>query len=198
MSAPEEEFYSEERWENWLARLREEDLDLEEEESRRLLWNLQDDVAIAVAKVLKAYDADELDDGDAHDELDDISSVVLAQPEFDDEDTAMLVDDLQTKLVVVFYAAETFVEDGAATDGDAADYIDAAADAEATADADEDLDRALWLAACAGTRVIDGEDLDVGLAEDLESGLVEAWVDGLFSLQDALADPEVVEDEDDE
>lgn len=195
MSAPEEEFYSEERWENWLSRLREEELDLENEESRRLLWNLQDDVAIAVAKVLKAYDADELDDAEARDELDDISSVVLAQPEFDDEDTAMLVDDLQTKLVVVFYAAETYVEEGPAQDGDAADYIDAAADAEATAEADEDLDRALWLAACAGTRVIDGEELDVALAEDLESGLVEAWVDGLFSLQDALADPEVVEDD---
>ncbi|MFB6103464.1 MAG: DUF2150 family protein [Halobacteriaceae archaeon] len=196
MSAPEEEFYSEERWENWLARLREEDLDLEEEDSRRLLWNLQDDVAIAVAKVLKAYDAGDLDDETAHEELDDISQVVLADPGIEDEDTAMLVDDLQTKLVVVFYAADQYVDDGAADEADAPGYIDAAAEAEATADADEDLDRALWLAACAGTRVIDGEELAVEVAEDLESGLVEAWVDGLFSLQDALADPEVVEDDD--
>jgi len=196
MSAPEEEFYSEERWENWLTRLREEDLDLEEEDSRRLLWNLQDDVAIAVAKVLKAHDAGELDDETAHEELDDISQVVLAEPGIEDEDTAMLVDDLQTKLVVVFYAADQYVDEGPADEADAAGYIDAAAEAEATAEADEDLDRALWLAACAGTRVIDGEELAVEIAEDLESGLVEAWVDGLFSLQDALADPEVVEDDD--
>ncbi|MFB6197523.1 MAG: DUF2150 family protein, partial [Halobacteriaceae archaeon] len=45
MSAPEEEFYTEERWTNWLDRLQEEDLDPEEEESARLLLNLQDDVA---------------------------------------------------------------------------------------------------------------------------------------------------------
>jgi hypothetical protein len=39
--------------------------------------------------------------------------------------------------------------------------------------------------------------LPVGLAEDLEFGLVAEWVNGLDSLQSAMADPEVVEEEDD-
>jgi len=30
MSAPEEEFYSEERWQNWLDRLRDEEIDPED------------------------------------------------------------------------------------------------------------------------------------------------------------------------
>ena len=48
----------------------------------------------------------------------------------------------------------------------------------------------------AGTRVIDGEQLDIDLVEDLEYGLVSEWVNGLDSLQSAIEDPEVVEEED--
>ena len=103
----------------------------------------------------------------------------------------MLVDGVQTSLVCVFYAAEEYVADGAADEADVSGYIRAAADAEA----EEDLDRALGLAVCAGTRVIDGEDLDMGVAEEVEYGLVTEWVNGLDSLQSALADPEVVEED---
>jgi len=191
MSEPEEEFYSDERWGNWLERLREEDLDPEDEDSARLLLNLQDDVAIAVAKILTAYDDGDIDAERASEELADIRETVLAEPDVDDEDTAMLLDGVQTSLVCVFYAAEQYVADGVADEADVSGYIRAAADAEA----EEDLDRALGLAVCAGTRVIDGEDLDMGVAEEVEYGLVTEWVNGLDSLQSALADPEVVEED---
>ena len=193
MSAPEEEFYSEERWQNWLDRLREEELDPEDEDSARLLLNLQDDVAIAVAKILKAYDDDELDQDEGMDELADIREVVLAEPAFDDEDKLMLVDGVQTSLVAVFYSAEQYVADGPADEASVEEYVLAAVDAES----EEDLDRALGLVAAGGTRVIDGEDLDMTLLEDVEYGLVTEWVNGLDSLQSALSDPEVIEDDDD-
>jgi len=192
MSAPEEEFYSEERWQNWLDRLRDEDIDPEDEDSARLLLNLQDDVAIAVAKILKAYDNDAIDDEEALDELTDIREVVLSEPDFDDEDKLMLVDGVQTSLVCVFYSAEQYVADGVADEADVTGYVQAAVDAEQ----EEDLDRALGLSACAGTRVIDGDDLDMDVLDDVEYGLVTEWVNGLDSLQSALSDPEVIEDDD--
>jgi hypothetical protein len=37
--------------------------------------------------------------------------------------------------------------------------------------------------------------MDIGMAEDLEFGLVAEWVNGLDSLQTAMSDPEVVEEE---
>jgi len=193
MSAPEEEFYSEERWQNWLDRLREEDLDPEDEDSARLLLNLQDDVAIAVAKILKAYDDDELGQDEGMDELADIREVVLAEPAFDDEDKLMLVDGVQTSLVAVFYSAEQYVADGPADEASVEEYVHAAVDAES----EEDLDRALGLVAAGGTRVIDGDDLDMTVLDDVEYGLVTEWVNGLDSLQSALSDPEVIEDDDD-
>ncbi|GAA0552923.1 DUF2150 family protein [Halorubrum ejinorense] len=186
-----ETFYTDERWQNWLDRLAEEDLDPENEDSARLLLNLQDDAAIAVAKVLAAFDEERVDEERAVDEIRDIREIVLADVEFDDEDKVMLIDGVQTSLVPVFYAAEEYVV-GGVVEGDVAEFVRAAAEAEA----EDDLDAALGYVVQAGTRVIDGEPLDIDLVEDLEYGLVSEWVNGIDSLQSAIEDPEVVEEED--
>lgn len=199
MSTPAEEFYSEERWQNWLDRLRESDLDPEEEDSARLLLNLQDDVAIAIAKIIRAYEGDvdeedaieELDEEGAIEELADLREVVLADPDIEDEETAILLDGVQTSLVSAIYATEQYVAEGVATDATITEYLRAAAEAEA----DEAFDRALGLVAAAGTRVIDGDELDMSVTEEFEYGLVTEWTNGLDSLQSAVSDPEVIEED---
>ena len=193
MSAPPEEFYSDERWQNWLDRIREEDIDPENEDSARLLLNLQDDVAIAIAKIVTAYDDEAIDQEEAMEELADIRDVVLAEVDFDDEEKAMLIDGVQTSLVCVFYAAEQYVADGPADEGSVEEYVVEAGRAEEA----EDLDSALGLVAAAGTRIIDGEELEMEVTEELEYGLVTEWVNGLDSLQSAMSDPEVVEEDED-
>lgn len=194
MSAPEEEFYTEERWGNWLQRLREEDIDTEDEDSVRLLLNLQDDVAIAVAKILKAREEDEISVEEALDELEDIGQVVLSEPDIADDEAAMLIDGVQTRLMVVFRAAEHYLSEGIADEASIEGYLDAAESAEA----EENFDEALMMVALAGTRLIgvDEEEIDVVMPEEDEMGLVTEWIIGLESLQEALADPEVVEDDD--
>ena len=193
MSTPPGEYYTGERWNNWLDRLREEDIDPEEEDSARLLLNLQDDTAIAVAKIIKAYEDGDLGEEGTLAELGDIQEIVLSEVEFDDEEKLMLIDGVQTSLVCVFYAAEEYVAGGAADDGTVEEFVRAAADAEA----EEDLDSALAYCAKAGTRLFEGGELDMDVAEDIDYGLVAEWVNGLDSLGTALADPEVI-DEDDE
>ncbi|EMA64983.1 DUF2150 family protein [Halorubrum kocurii] len=186
-----ETFYTDERWQNWLDRLEEEELDPENEDSARLLLNLQDDAAIAVVKVLAALDDGRIDDERAVEEIHTVRDIVLADVEFDDEDKVMLIDGVQTSLVPVFYAAEEYIV-GGVVEGDVSEFVRAAADAEA----DDDLDAALGYIVQAGTRIVDGEELDIDLVEDLEYGLVSEWVNGLDSLQSAIEDPEVVEEED--
>ena len=192
MSNPPGEYYTEERWQNWIGRIREEDVDPEDEESARLLLNLQDDTAIAVAKIITAHDDGDLDEGTALSELEDIEEIVLGAVEFEDEEKAMLIDGVQTSLMCVVYAAKEYVAGGPAEDGTVGEYVEAAADAEAG----DDLDAALGYCVQAGTLIIDGEELDIGMAEDLEFGLVAEWVNGLDSLQTAMSDPEVVEEDD--
>jgi hypothetical protein len=186
------EYYTRDRWQNWLDRLREEEIDPENEDSARLLLNLQDDAAIAVAKILTDHEEGELDEEGAMEELERIRGIVLSEVEFDDEEKLMLVDGVQTSLVCVFYAAEEYVVGGPVEEGSVEDYVRAAIDAEA----EEDLDAAIGYCAQAGTRIIDGEELDMSLVEDVEYGLVAEWINGLDSLQTALADPEVVEEDD--
>jgi hypothetical protein len=189
MSAPAEEFYTEERWDNWLDRLRDTELDPTEEDSARLLLNLQDDVAIAVAKIVNATES-ELDDDPALEELGAIRDIVLGPIDIEDEETAMLVDGVQTSLVAVFYAAEEYIAEGVVEDAEVEDYLRGARDAEA----DEEFDRALQLAGHAGTRIIDGDELDIELVEEFDYGIVTEWTNGLDSLQSALSDPEVIEE----
>ncbi|WP_435197279.1 DUF2150 family protein [Natronomonas sp. EA1] len=190
MSDPAEEYYTEERWNNWLDRLREEELDPENEDSARLLLNLQDDAAIAIAKIITDFDEGEIDEERALDELGDIADIVLADAGFEDEDTAILVDGVQMSLHCVIAATETYFVNGP-LEGDVTAHIDAAAEAEA----EEDLDTAFSHCAQAGTLIIDGAELDMSaIAEDLEYGYVAEWVNGLDSLQDALSTPEVVEE----
>ena len=192
MSTPPGEYYTEERWNNWLDRLREEDIDPEDEDSARLLLNLQDDTAIAVAKIVTDHQEGELGEEAALEELATIRDIVLADVDFEDEEKLMLVDGVQTSLVCVFYAAEEYIAGGPADDGDVDEFVRAAADAEAQ----EDLDAALAHCAKAGTLLFDEGDLDMEVAEEIDYGLVAEWVNGLDSLGTALADPEVIDEDD--
>lgn len=186
-----ETFYTEERWQNWIDRLREEDLDLENEDSARLLMNLQEDTAIAVAKVVEAYEGGDIGEERAHAELTEMQEIVLAEAPLEDEEKAMLIESVQMSLEVVFYAAQEYVAAGAAGDASLEEYIQAAAEAEA----DEDIDTAIGYLVQAGTLVIDGEELDMALVDEMEYGLVAEWVNGLESLQNALSAPETVEED---
>ena len=198
MTDAEETYYTEDRWQNWLARVEDEEIDPEKEDSARLLLNLQDDAAIAVAKIISAFEDGRLGAEEAVDELDRVRSIVLSEPELsieDDaarEDKAILVDGVQTSLVCVFYAAEEYIAAGAVEEAPITEYVEAAAAAEA----DDDMDAALGYLVQAGTRIIAGDDLDMSVVEEIEYGLVSEWVNGLDSLQSAMSDPEVVEEED--
>jgi len=194
MSEAPNEFYSEDRWQNWIDRIRDEEIDPEDEDSARLLLNLQDDAAIAVAKIVRAYEDGRLEEEDALDEIADIRDIVLSEVDFEDEEKLMLIDGVQTSLMCVFYAAEEYIVDGPAEDAAIEEYVRAAADAEA----EEDFDAALGYIAQAGTLIIDDAELDMTIAEDLEYGLVTEWINGLDSLQSAMSDPEVVEEDDEE
>ena len=193
MSTPPGEYYTEERWNNWLDRLREEDIDPESDDSARLFFNLLDDATIAIAKILSDYDDGEFEDVDAAAaEIGRVREIVLSEVEFEDEEKLALVEGIQTSLVCAFYAAEEYIVGGPAADGTIEEYIRAAAAAETE---EEDLDAALAYCVQAGTLAIDGEEFGLDIAEEIEFGLVADWVNGLDSLGRALADPEVVEED---
>ena len=190
MSTAPEEFYSEERWENWLERIEEEDINPEDEHSARLLLNLQDDAAIAVVKIIEAYQADQLNEEEALNELAGVREIVLDDVAIEDEEKALLIDGVQTSLLCVFLSAEEYIVEGAETD----ESVEALFQRAEEAEAEEAFEDALYHCARAGTQIIDGVELDLTIVEELEYGFVAEWVNGLDSLWNALSDPEVVEE----
>lgn len=190
MDEDDVDFYSQERWDNWLDRVTTANID-DEEEASRLYLNLQNDTAIAVAKVLKAHDDGHLDAEEANEELATIRSIVLEEPSIEDEDAAILIDAVQTSLVGTFAAADRYLLDEPVDKGSIPGLVDAAVEAE---DA-EAYEEALGYIADVGWYVIDGEELPIEVVQDLEYGLVSEWLGGLDSLQEALRGPKVIEEE---
>ncbi len=193
MSTPPGEYYTDERWNNWLDRLREEEIDPESDDSARLFFNLLDDATIAIAKIVTDYDDGEFDDADAAtEEIGRVREIVLSEVDIADEEKLTLVDGVQTSLVCALYAAEEYIVGGPAGEGTVEEHLRAAAAAE---NEEEDLDTALAHCVQAGTLIVDGAELTMEIAEEIEYGLVADWVNGLDSLGRALADPSVVEED---
>ena len=189
---PAETFYSEDRWQNWLTRVDDEELDPESEEFARLYFNLQNDTTIAIAKVISAAQDGRVDEETTLDKLEFINEVVMAEPEFDGEEELLLIDSVQTSLVPVFYAAEEYVIGGPVEEYPIEECIDAAIE---VAVEEEDVDAALAYLVQAGTQIIDGGEFDGTQVDEIDSWIVSEWLNGLDSLQDAFADPEVIDEE---
>jgi hypothetical protein len=189
---PAETFYSEDRWQNWLTRVEDEDLDPESEDFARLYFNLQNDTTIAIAKVISAAKDGRVDEETTLEKLEFINEVVMAEPEFDDEEALLLIDSVQTSLVPVFYAAEEYVIGGPVEEYSIDECVSAAVEA---AGDEEDVDAALAYLVQAGTQIIDGETFDGTSVEEIDSWIVSEWLNGLDSLQNAFSDPEVIDEE---
>jgi len=189
---PAETFYSEDRWQNWLTRVEDEDLDPESEDFARLYFNLQNDTTIAIAKVISAAQDGRVDEETTLDKLEFINEVVMAEPEFDGEEELLLIDSVQTSLVPVFYAAEEYVIGGPVEEYPIEECVDAAIE---VAVEEEDVDAALAYLVQAGTQIIDGGEFDGSEVDEVDSWIVSEWLNGLDSLQDAFADPEVIDEE---
>ncbi|WP_435333564.1 DUF2150 family protein [Haloarchaeobius sp. TZWWS8] len=192
MSTPPTEFYSEERWQNWIDRIRDEEIDAEDEDSMRVFDLMQDDAAIAAAKIVSAHDDGELDEEAATAKINEIGEIVFTEPGFDEEDKVFLVGSVQESLSIVLHACMEYIHAGAADEASIEDYVAAAADAES----EEDIESARGYLVKAGTLVIDGGQLSPDVGEGIEYGPVAEWLNGLASLQSAMEDPEVVEEDD--
>ncbi|MCT9097542.1 DUF2150 family protein [Haloarchaeobius sp. HME9146] len=192
MSTPPTEYYSAERWQNWVDRIREEEIDAEDEDSMRVFDLMQDDAAIAAAKIVSSFDDGDLDEEGASEKINEIGDIVFSEPDFDDEDKVFLVGSVQESLSIVLHACMEYIHAGAAEEASIEEYVAAAADAEE----EEDIESARGFLVKAGTLIIDGENLSPELGKDLEYGPVAEWLNGLASLQSAMEDPEVVEEDD--
>ena len=190
----DEEFYSRERWNNWMERLREEEFDPEDDDGdgARLFFNLQDDITIACTKAVEAYEDGDVGEEEFMDEIDEIREIVMREEDLE-QNKAMVLEGAQTSLIGVMASCEAYVTNNgaAAEDATVEEYVREAARAEE----EDDMDRALALTAEAGALILDDAGFDAESYEDLEYGFVSEWVNGLDSLAQAVSEPETIEED---
>ena len=193
----DEGFYSRERWNNWMERLREEEFDPESEDGdgARLFFNLQDDITIACVNAVDEYEDGVVGEEEFVEELNEMREIVMAEERME-ENKKMILEGVQTSLIGVIASCETYVVNGgeATGDGDVSEYVREAERAEH----EDDMDRALALVAEAGALILDGEEFEADSFDDLEYGFVSEWVNGLDSLAEAVREPEMIEEEEED
>jgi len=190
-SAKEEEplklfyiFYNQERWDNWIATLRESDFEVkpgsnEMPDGYTTLYNFSNDITIEVLKIIRLYQNNRFSKEEALQKLNAVETIVMADVK--DEKVEEYIESLQLSMLALFAACKRFLEGGYSTD-----IKTLVKDGKKAGD--EDLDTALSLAAEIGANVINGASCcGKYVKDDIEQpGLFDEWLIEIESMHEAM------------
>ncbi|MCS3923054.1 DUF2150 family protein [Methanosalsum natronophilum] len=195
-----QEFYTKKRWNNWLEKIKETDLNLDqnEEDSSELkdvgllVVNMQDDVILACLKLIAKYDQEQVSQEDANKILAEIRDIVLNEIEPISEDVDLLLDSIQSSLVGALVSCEWYINNAYEEDCDIKSLLNSAIEAEK----EENIEDALAYIAEIGACVLNGSTLPDSFIEDIEYGLVAEWIDGIDSIAAAMVGSDSYKEDD--
>ncbi|NTV00441.1 MAG: DUF2150 family protein [Methanoregulaceae archaeon] len=177
-------FYNQERWDNWIATLRDSDFEMkpgsdEMPDGYTTLYNFSMDITIEVLKILRLYQNGRFSKEEALQKLNAVEAIVMT--DVTDEKVEEYIASLQLSLLVLFAACKRFLEGAYSTD------IKALVKDGKKA-GDEDLEKALSLAAEIGANVINGASCcGKYVKEELEQpGLFDEWLIEIESMHEAM------------
>ncbi|UGV41918.1 DUF2150 family protein [Methanococcoides orientis] len=194
----EHEFYTTDRWNNWLKQVKESGFEFKEEESSEkegaVFVNMTDDVILACLKVIAKYESNALPAEDAMAILDDIKEIALTEVEPISEDIDLMIESLQTSLMGSFAGFECYISKDFDKETDIGELINAAVESEEA----EEIDSAIFCVAQVGALVLDGKKLPESSMEELPYGLVAEWLDGIDSIEAAMIGSDSYKEDDGE
>jgi len=177
-------FYNQERWDNWIATLRDSDFEMkpgsdEMPDGYTTLYNFSMDITIEVLKILRLYQNGRFSKEEALQKLNAVEAIVMT--DVTDEKVEEYIASLQLSMLVLFAACKRFLEGAYSTD------IKALVKDGKKA-GDEDLEKALSLAAEIGANVINGASCcGKYVKEELEQpGLFDEWLIEIESMHEAM------------
>ncbi|HJH32474.1 MAG TPA: DUF2150 family protein [Methanosarcinaceae archaeon] len=181
------EFYTNERWNNWIKQVQESGFELTESDESSgkngdIFVNMEDDIILACLKVIAKFDRGILSSETAFEAIAGIRNIVLAKIEPISEDIDLMIDSLQTSLMGGFAACECYIEGDFEKKPKMKDLIKSAIEAEAA----DDVQIALGHVARIGAAVINGKKLSKKALENIPYGFVAEWLDGIESIAAAM------------
>ena len=188
-------FYTGERWQNWINKVKESGFKLEDEEKGVVFVNMEDDVVLACLKVIAKYDKNLIAREDALKYINEIKEIVLKKVEPINEDVDMMIESVQLSLMGVFASCECYIEKAFKRRRSFDKQIKSAIDAEK----EDNMGVALGYIAEIGANILAGEKLSEKALDEIPEGLVAEWLDGIDSISAAMVgDTSYREDEPDE
>jgi len=175
-------FYTQERWQNWINKVKESGFKLEDQEKGAVFVNMEDDVVLACLKLSSKYDKNLISKEEALKHLNDIKEIVLKKIDPIDEDIDLMLESIQLSLMGVFASCECYVEKAFEKTKSLGTLIQSAVNAEK----EDNLGAALGSIAQIGANILSGGKLNEKDLEDLPEGLVAEWLDGIDSISAAM------------
>jgi hypothetical protein len=187
-------FYSQERWNNWINKVKESRFKIEDENTSAVFVYMEDDVILACLKVLAKYDRGAFSKDEALNALSEIKNIVLARIEPIGGDADMMIESIQISLMGVFAACECYLKKAYSEKNIEKLVKDALA-----AEKSENIGAALGCIAEIGANILKGEELPDKILEEVPDSLVAEWLDGIDSIRAAMVgDQSYKSDEPDE
>lgn len=188
-------FYTEERWQNWINKVKESGFKIDDQEKGAIFVYMEDDVVLSCLKIIAKYDKNSLSKDDALVHIAQVKDIALKKIEPINEDIDIMLESTQLSLMGVFASCECYIEKAFEKTGSLGKLIKSALAAEK----EENMGAALGNVAEIGANILAGGKLKDKDLEDLPEGLVAEWLDGIDSISAAMVgDTSYKDDEPDE
>jgi len=174
------EYYSENRYNNWINRIREANVDLNDPDSIAVFDQMVEDFVVACINILRAVKEREITKKQAFEELEDMRNLISESIDFGDTFKTDLFDFAREGLKVAVESTKMKLE-GKKTTKSFESLLKEALKKER----EGDFDGAFQTVAKMGIKILAGEKLpeDLELPED---GFVLNWLDGLDAINTAM------------
>jgi hypothetical protein len=180
------EYYTWERWQNWITQVRNSGFCLSENEEEsngtEIFDKMQDDVILACLKVLAKHQNGEYEVDETLSIFSLIQDIVLENTEPISEDADMMIEFMQNSLIGVFASFEAYLKGSYDTGAEIAGLIEEALEAEKSENYEEALDKIGEI----GALVLNGKALPEEKLENMPDGFVTMWIDGIDSIGAAM------------
>ena len=146
-------FYTQERWDNWIATLKEMDFEGDPEsedmpEGLASLDNFTKDINVSVLKIIKLVQNGSYDQETALAKLNEVEEIIMA--DLPEDELTDILGGIQMRFLVLFMSCKNYIR-GEIGDGEIKDLVK-----EGRAISDDDPEAALRIAADIGAKVLDG------------------------------------------
>jgi len=180
-----EEFYTDKRWLNWLAKVKDSKFTLKDSDEKNagaVFVYIMDDVVLACLKIIARYERKVIPPDEALPELDNIRNIVFKEHESLGEDADLMIDSLKTSLAAVFGSCQRYIAGDFDRESDLKQLMKRAVEAENH----ENIDEAFSILSQVGARVIGGESLPEEAMADLPYSMTAELLDGIDAISAAM------------